>query len=178
MANLKYSVPVFTAVADLVHHVKNELDAPQLDRIVCVFSAMMHKPALGYSLHVLFVKMMFGLTDVIVAKETSQGAARLLEALFRTCLEKLESLSVVHSEVRNILERNNQENSTPDLPDTLLIEKARPVSAAVYAVEKPEEVIHGQNFCANNAVRLTLYFQNREWFLGLCFTVSARALLQ
>ena len=136
-------ITVFTAVADLVHHVKNELSAAQLGRIVCVFSSMMHNPALGYSLHVLFAKMMFGLTDAIVAKETSQGATRLLEALFETCLEKLESLCVVHLEVRAAMDRNKDAPEDAG-PDITLIEKARPMGAAVYAIEKPEEVIHGE----------------------------------
>lgn len=138
---------VYTAVADLVHHVRNELTAPQLERIVHVYSSMMHNPALSFNLHTLFAKMMFGLADAILAKETGQGAARLLEAMFETCLERLEGLCVVHSEVSPALERNKQKALTNLTPSTFselaFIEKSRPVGAAVYLIEKPEEVIHG-----------------------------------
>ncbi|KAF9485316.1 hypothetical protein BDN70DRAFT_848082 [Pholiota conissans] len=137
---------VYTAVADLVHHVKNELTAPQLERLVHVFCAMMHDSALSFNLHTLFAKMMFGLADVILAKETAQGAARLLETLFETCLERLEGLCVVYSEVAPALERNKQKfpsvTMTNILLEATLLEKARPVGAAVYLIEKPEEVIH------------------------------------
>jgi len=88
---------------------------------------------------------MFGLVDLIVAKETPQGAANLLKALLETCLEKLESLAVVYSDLRDSVERNKEKSSVGDASsDALLIEKARPACAAVYAIEKPEEVIHGQ----------------------------------
>ena len=137
---------VYTAVADLVHHIRNELTNLQLERIVHVYSSLMHNPALGFNLHTLFAKMMFGLTDAIISKETSQGAARLLEAMFETCLEKLEGLCVVQSEVSATLERNKRtsEGSLNIVPNISLIEKARPVGGAVNAIEKPEDVIHGK----------------------------------
>ena len=137
---------VYTAVADLVHHVRNELTNLQLERIVHVYSSLMHNPALGFNLHTLFAKMMFGLTDAIISKETSEGAARLLEAMFETCLEKLEGLCVVQSEVSATLERNKRtsEGTSNIVLDISLIEKARPVGGAVNATEKPEDVVHGK----------------------------------
>jgi transformation/transcription domain-associated protein len=88
---------VHIAVADLVRNVRNVLTNLQLKRIIYVYSSLMHNPALGFNLHTLFAKMMFGLADAIISKETSQGAARLLEATFETCLAKLEGLCVVQS---------------------------------------------------------------------------------
>ncbi|KAF8974524.1 hypothetical protein BDZ97DRAFT_2053099 [Flammula alnicola] len=137
---------VYTAVADLVHHVRSELTASQLERIVHVYSSMMHNPSLAFNLHTLFAKMMFGLADAILAKETAQGAARLLEAMFETCLERLEGLCVVYSEVSPASEKNKEKSTatstTDGMPDPALIEKTRPVGGAVYLIEKPEEVIH------------------------------------
>ena len=142
------SAVVYTAVADLVHHVRNELTNVQLERIVHVYSSLIHNPALGFNLHTLFAKMMFGLADAIMSKETPQGAARLLEAMFETCLEKLEGLCVVQSEVSATLERNKQtsEGTTNIVPDASFIEKARPVGGAVNSIEKPEDVIHGKYY--------------------------------
>ncbi|KAF8165306.1 hypothetical protein B0H34DRAFT_232712 [Crassisporium funariophilum] len=135
---------VYTAIADLVHHVRSELTASQLERVVHVYSSLMHNPALGFNLHTLFAKMMFGLADAIIAKESPQGAARLLEAMFETCLEKLEGLCVVYSDVSATLERNKGRAPGTEefIPDISLIEKARPVGGAVSATEKPEDVIH------------------------------------
>ena len=101
---------------------------------------MMHKPALGNNLHVVFAKMMFGLTDVVATKETPQGAAKLLETLFETCVEKLESLCVVYTDLRG---EHTKEKMADSGSNALLIEKARPACAAVYASERPEEIFHG-----------------------------------
>ena len=138
-------VTVYTAVADLVHHVRSELTASQLERIVHVYSSMMHNPSLSFNLHTLFAKMMFGLADAILAKETPQGAAQLLEAMFETCLEKLEGLCVVYAEVGVVAERNKRKETAPELPmDAAFIEKARPVGGAVNLTEKPEEILLGE----------------------------------
>lgn len=89
--------------------------------------------------------MMFGLADAILAKETPQGAARLLEAMFETCLEKLEGLCVVHAEVSAIAERSKQKETDGELPpDAAFIEKARPVGGAVNLTEKPEDILLGE----------------------------------
>jgi transformation/transcription domain-associated protein len=103
---------------------------------------MMHKPALGNNLHVVFAKMMFGLADIIAAKETPQDAAKLLEALFETCVEKLESLCVVYTDLRG--EHPKEKMAAADSgSNALLVEKARPACAAVYASERQEEIFHG-----------------------------------
>lgn len=106
---------------------------------------MMHNPAFGFNLHTLFAKMMFGLADAILAKETSQGAARLLETMFETCLEKLEGLCVVQADVSAIVERNKLKGSPADNgPDATTIEKARPIGGAVNSTEKPEDILLGK----------------------------------
>lgn len=89
--------------------------------------------------------MMFGLTDVIAVKETAQSAARLLEALFETCLEKLESLCVVYSDLRGEATKEKVAAGEPGSV-AMLVEKARPACAAVYASERPEEIFHGPWF--------------------------------
>ncbi|KAF8897572.1 hypothetical protein BD779DRAFT_388223 [Infundibulicybe gibba] len=132
---------VYSAVADLVHHIRNELTVAQLSRIVQVYSRLIHNPALSNNLHALFAKMMFNLTDVILSKETSQGAGRLLTNMFETCLERLEALSIVHNELSVSMERAKN-NDSAVTPDAIFIEKARPVGGAMYALEKPEDVIH------------------------------------
>lgn len=90
---------------------------------------------------------MFGLTDAILAKENPQAAARLLQTLFETCLEKLEGLCVVQADVSVVLERQKANKSATDnTPDATMIEKARPVGGAVNLTEKPEEILLGKLF--------------------------------
>lgn len=133
---------VYSAVADLVHHIRNELTTTQVARVVHVYSRIIHNPALGNSLHTMSVKMMFGLTEPIITKETPQGAARLLGAMFETCLQRLEVLALIYDDVTaraGLL----KENSEAVVLDAAFIEKTRPVGGAIYAIEKPEDIIHG-----------------------------------
>ncbi|XP_006460304.1 hypothetical protein AGABI2DRAFT_184795 [Agaricus bisporus var. bisporus H97] len=132
-------VAVYSSVTDLVHHLRNDLTPEQLNHIVESYSCLIHNPALGNNLHTLFAKMMFGLTDAILAKETSQGAAKLLMIMFESCLERLEALATVQEQVSTLLERPKNEVTSD--PDIFQIEKARPVGGATYAVDKPEDTI-------------------------------------
>jgi len=127
-----------------VHHIRNELTTPQLERIIYVYSRLIHNPALGHNLHTLSAKMMFGLLEPITTKETSSGIERLLGIMVESCLERLEALALMYEGVSAniaLLKDNNGLTSV----GPALIEKARPVGGAFYAIEKPEEVIHGQS---------------------------------
>lgn len=121
--------------------------------------------------------MMFGLTDVILAKESPQGAARLLGAMFETCLERLEGLCIVYEEVTTSLERSKQKAGEVFI-DTAFIEKVRPIGGATYAVEKPEDVIHGTFFftgCDNRVPPHLPCLKSLAWCLGHFCMVSVSA---
>lgn len=133
---------VYAAVADLIHNVKNELTFPQIVSIVHNYSALLFNSSLGFGLHILFAKVIFGLTDTIVAKESPPTSARLLFSMFETCLERLEGLCSVQANVSQALERVRSGNQQVVI-DGLFIEKSRPVGGALYALEKPEDVMLG-----------------------------------
>lgn len=82
--------------------------------------------------------MMFNLIDTITTKDTPSNAARILGAMVETCVDKLDAMTAVQDELERIKKGEN------DKIDIAFIERARPVAGAAYAVEKPEEAIHGQ----------------------------------
>jgi len=125
----------YATVADLVYHLRNELTPSQLPRITHVYSRLMHNPYLSSNLHTLFAKMMFNLIEIIT--NTPQNAGRLLGTILDTCVDKLDSMSAVQEELERMKKAEN------DI-DIAFIERARPVAGAVYAVEKPEDAVHGQ----------------------------------
>jgi transformation/transcription domain-associated protein len=86
--------------------------------------------------------MAFNSVDIIVMKHTKENAARVLLAMIETSVEKLESMLLVHQELVDKMER--AKNSDREVPDMILIEKARPVSSAAFAVEKTETVFAGE----------------------------------
>ncbi|KAH7879876.1 uncharacterized protein C8R40DRAFT_1034987 [Lentinula edodes] len=129
----------YTAIADLFHHLKPELSSSQLTKIVHMYSRLLHYPALGNNLHTLFAKVLIGLSDAIVNKETPQNAAFLITLTFNTCLDRLDALTVIHEEIAAAAERTK--NGETSILNDAYIEKARPVGGAVYALEKPEEIM-------------------------------------
>ncbi|KAG7449166.1 uncharacterized protein BT62DRAFT_1073682 [Guyanagaster necrorhizus] len=139
-ANELLRATVYTAFTDLFHHVRNDLTSAQLERIVHVYSRQIHNPALTINLHTLSAKMMFGTAEAIIAKETPQGAARILELMFKSCLDRLDALTVVHENILAALERAKAGQEVAI--DDAFIEKARPVGGAAYALEKPEDVVN------------------------------------
>ncbi|EGO01921.1 hypothetical protein SERLA73DRAFT_166433 [Serpula lacrymans var. lacrymans S7.3] len=130
----------YAAVADLVHHLRSELTTAQLARIANVYSGLIHNPYLTSNHHTLFAKMMFNLIDVITAKDTKQGSARVLGAMFETCVDKVDSMTSVLDELFERVEK--AKNGDSDSIDFSLVQKARPVAGAVYATEKPEDAVN------------------------------------
>ncbi|KAF9224621.1 FAT-domain-containing protein [Gyrodon lividus] len=129
----------YGAIADLVHYVRTELSPDQLARAAKLYSALIHNPYLGYNLRTQFAKIVFGLVEDITTKDSPQGAAQVLGAMFETCVDKVDAMTNVLSNAFEDLERAKAGDESPS--PSLLIEKARPVAAAVYALEKPEELI-------------------------------------
>lgn len=150
--------------SDLLHHIKNELTAPQILHIIRLHSKLMHDPAYGAgNLHMAFAKVLFNMADVIITKV--ENPAQVLTAMLETGVSRLEALVITHEEVRSSLERSkaaqkahdenvmqdveaegggSKQDAVPPVVDILFIEKSRPVGGAPYATEKPEEVLQGE----------------------------------
>ncbi|KAI6035416.1 hypothetical protein F5J12DRAFT_25544 [Pisolithus orientalis] len=129
----------YASLADLVHHLRGELSAEQLAKVAKLYSMLLHNPYLGHNLHTLFSKMMFGLIENITAKATPQAAACILGAMFETCVDRVEAMTNILEMTTEHVENAKRGEESQTLP--LLIERARPVAGAAYAIEKPEEVI-------------------------------------
>ena len=116
-----------------------------------MYSRLLHNSALGNNLHTLFAKVLIGLSDAIT-KDTPQNAAYLITLTFNTCLDRLEALTVIHEEIAAAAEKAKDTDAV--IINDAYIEKARPVGGAVYALEKPEEIMmgkYGTTFLTNDA---------------------------
>ncbi|KAJ7700136.1 hypothetical protein B0H17DRAFT_1158131 [Mycena rosella] len=131
---------IYSALADLFHHTRNELTLPQLTHVVLVYTRIMHNPALPTSVHPMFAKILISLIDTIVSKD-KVPASRILLYILDTCLDRLDALNVVLEEVYATLDRAKN-NKKDELYDAAFIEKARPLGGAAFMLEKPEDVIH------------------------------------
>jgi transformation/transcription domain-associated protein len=145
---------MYTALADLVHHTRNDLAPHQILRGLNVFSKVIHNPSLGTNVHTLSLKMMFNLIDCVLAKQSPEEATKTICALFESCIEKLESLVIVLSEASAQIER--KKTGGPEVIDCVYIERHRPVDNAMYATDKPEDILIGKQLPQSDSSALTI----------------------
>ncbi|VDC00095.1 unnamed protein product [Peniophora sp. CBMAI 1063] len=131
----------FAAIADLVHHFRNELTMTQLAHGIHVFSRLFHNPALSNGMHTLAGKMLFGLFDTIVSKESRDEAVRIITLLLEVSVDRLETAVAILPEVLKRIELRKKGEDDNTLFH--VVEAARPIAPAVYATERPEEVLGG-----------------------------------
>ncbi|KAI0320805.1 FAT domain-containing protein [Amylostereum chailletii] len=134
----------FAAVADMVHHIKNELTSRQLIHLLHVFTQLFHNHYLPNSVYLLSGKLLYGLVEVIVVKEAPSEAVKLVTTLLETSADRLEAMIVVLDEMTERISRGKK--GQEDLGDFHLVEKARPIATSLYAIEKPEEWISETRF--------------------------------
>ena len=132
----------YSAIADLVHHLRNDLSIPQLIRIIHVYSCLVQNPHVTLNVQTICAKMMFNMVDAILAKQTPENAVGILEALVFTCVNKMEALVIIHDEVTSRAERAQRKEEFFDAMD---IEKERPFASAAYATESPPDFLRGMS---------------------------------
>lgn len=102
------------------------------------------------------------MVEMVTSKDTPQGAGKLLSILLEGCVDKLESMALVLDEVLAKIDRataksEDKSEGTNGMPaDVTLIEKARPIASATYAVEKPEELLIGKRCLLHITCRLLM----------------------
>lgn len=78
-------------LADLIHHSRAELSAPQLSRIVQVHSRVLHDPTLAPAIQTMCAKLLLNLVEAIITNDP-MGANRLLRQILDAFIEKMANL--------------------------------------------------------------------------------------
>ena len=84
-------------LADLIHHVRNELPLPLLSRIVTMYSANTHDPTLAAAIQTMCSKLLHNLVEPIQIKEPGE-ATKLLQRLSETFICKMEAMAEVRDD--------------------------------------------------------------------------------
>ncbi|KAF7789373.1 hypothetical protein EIP86_000317 [Pleurotus ostreatoroseus] len=130
----------FAFIADLMHHLRSDLTTDQIQMVCAVALRYMHNPFLANQTTVLASKITFQMIDSIINKFSQQDASRLIRGVLDSFIDKLESMVLVLSEVIGKYSKTPKPEAT-DFDDFVLVEKARPMAGATYAVERPEELV-------------------------------------
>ncbi|KAH9943440.1 atypical/PIKK/TRRAP protein kinase [Epithele typhae] len=132
-----FRATLFSAVADLLHHLRAELTPANLSKVFAVYVRHLHNPFLSTHTHLLSAKLIFNLVEVEVNKDSHQNAAQVLNALLEAGVDKVDSL--VSVQVEKIARGTKDKDVENDFNDFAIIEKSRPLLGPCYATEKTED---------------------------------------
>lgn len=166
----------FSMLADLVHHVRTELNPLQLGRVIHIYSCNLHNQSITGSIQTMCAKLLMNLVDCVIQKDTPEGAAHVLQGLLVSCIDKLGALNAMQKEVIVSAERlkaGEQEKS-----DIVLIEKSKPISSAAYVNESPDDVIKGASYLLHIVLfpfhhhypvtRVEIFISNASTWISYC----------
>ncbi|EIW69900.1 hypothetical protein TREMEDRAFT_71446 [Tremella mesenterica DSM 1558] len=92
----------YSVVADLIHHVRNELPMSQLSRVVYVFSCNLNDASFSGAIQTMCAKLLNTLVDSIISKGEPTEASRILRGMFFTALEKLRCMTETYDRLKAI----------------------------------------------------------------------------
>ncbi|CBQ69344.1 related to TRA1-component of the Ada-Spt transcriptional regulatory complex [Sporisorium reilianum SRZ2] len=144
-------------LADLVHHVRQELSPAQLVRVVHIHSQILHDPTLAPSIQTMCVKLLLNLVETILTKHPD-GATQTLASILDVFVEKLSSLHRLRADmerIRHIKDHADDAASAataaPQAPvDAVAIERGKPVQAAATTLDTAGDPLKDARFLFRN----------------------------
>ena len=168
----------YSVVADLIHHVRNELPLSQLARVVYVFSCNLNDATFSGSIQTMCAKLLNTIIESIYNKGEPAEAARIMRSMFFSSLEKLIAMTEAYNRLKSLNVRDKGKGKANDagteqeqdadvsmeeISDEVLdkqsldkqahgwrdIEQAMPVCSVAYANESLEAYCKGQSCFAS-----------------------------
>ncbi|CAG8541435.1 8605_t:CDS:10, partial [Gigaspora rosea] len=148
----------YSMLADLVHHVRNELSPAQLSRTVYIYSRNLHDPTLAASIQTMCSKLLLNLTECIVKipkKDGKDEARDLLIKILDTFANKFVTLNLVFADIQR-QQRKKKATVSGDLNTVektvdFDFEQARPINTSTPS-ELQHDAINDGRFLFRNLV--------------------------
>ncbi|KAL1410016.1 transcription-associated protein 1 [Vanrija albida] len=103
-----------SVVADLIHHVRNELPIAQLSRVVYVFSCNLNDSTFSSSIQTMCAKLLNTIVESIASKGDAEQSARLMKSMFITSLEKLQAMTEAYDKLKALSDRDKGKGKAKD----------------------------------------------------------------
>lgn len=138
-------------LADLVHHVRQELSPAQLVRVVHIHSQILHDPTLAPSIQTMCVKLLLNLVETILTKHP-EGATQTLASILDVFVEKLSSLHRLRSDMERMkhLKDQSDEAAGETEVDAVAIERGKPIQAAATMLDTAGDPLKDARFLFRN----------------------------
>lgn len=85
----------YSTLADLIHHVRNELSISQLSKVIHLYSRNIHDPTLPFSIQTMSVKLLLNLVECITKKNEEGKGRALLIRILDAFVNKFSSLKKI-----------------------------------------------------------------------------------
>jgi transformation/transcription domain-associated protein len=137
-------------VADLIHHVRNELTMSQLASVVHTFAVCLQDSTYPTNIQTMSGKLLNTACEAIAAKGEPQEAARLINVILTTTLERLEALTKAFDRLKAAHAKDEGKEVLTEEEDLKKngwrdIERAMPIYAISYAHESIEAFCRGES---------------------------------
>jgi len=157
----------YSVVADLIHHVRNDLPFAQLTRVAYVFSCNLNDATFSSSIQTMCAKLLNTIIESIYAKGEPADASRVAKGMFFSSLDKLSAIVDAHDRLKALGSRDkgkgkakeeiepakDEDVEMDETSDAFLekqlhgwkdIEQAMPVQAVAFANESYEFFCKGE----------------------------------
>lgn len=105
-----------SVVADLIHHVRNELPIAQLTRVVYVFSCNLNDSTFSSSIQTMCAKLLNTIVDSIAKQGNAEQSAKLMRSMFIASLEKLHALTEAYDKLKALSQRDKGKGKAKEEP--------------------------------------------------------------
>ncbi|BEJ12109.1 hypothetical protein CspHIS471_0205690 [Cutaneotrichosporon sp. HIS471] len=113
-----------SVVADLIHHVRQDLPIAQLKRVVYVFSLNLNDSTFSSSIQTMCAKLLNTIVDSIAQKGSPEEREALMKSMFIASLEKLQAMTEAYDKLKALSDRDKaqgkgkaNEDANEDKPD-------------------------------------------------------------
>lgn len=133
-------------LADLIHHSRAELSAPQLARIVHVHGKVLHDSTLAPAIQTMCAKLLLNLVEAIITNDPD-GANQLLRQILDAFIEKMRNLPRFKEdwEVNRKRREAQAKGETIERANVVTIERSRPIQGGHMLYEhRDSDVLKGK----------------------------------
>lgn len=139
----------YSIVADLIHHIRNDLSIQQLAAVVHSFSVCLNDSTFPTSIQTMSGKLLNTAIETIVAKGDQAEVTRLLSVIMTTSIERLVALTLAFERLRAAQAKDEGKSDLTEEEDLKKngwrdIERGMPVYAISYAHESVEGFCRGE----------------------------------
>jgi transformation/transcription domain-associated protein len=145
----------YSTLADLIHHVRNDLSLQQLVRVIAVYGCISHDSTFPFSIQTMCSKLTQACIESICNKGDKAEAVSILQGVLLTTVEKLKATYKAFDRMKQAalqdknktkpVEEEQVGRSGFDAYDWRSIERAMPVLTVAYASDSLETFVRGSS---------------------------------